>query len=63
MKVNINNLPKKFRQDHIDRGLPDTIESIRADAAYYADPDGPDDISAGLKRSAKATLKRLEKLK
>ncbi len=57
-----SDLPPYFRQDHLERDLPDTIESIKSDAEFYADPEsGLEDAPIGLKQSARATLKAIAK--
>ena len=60
MKTLLESLPPRFRQDHAERGLPDTVESIKADAEYYADADGPDECPA-IKASARATIRKILK--
>jgi len=55
----LESLPARFRDDHAERGLPDTVESIKADAEYYANTDGPDECPKGIKQSARATLTRI----
>lgn len=42
-------------------GTARQLETLRADAAYYADQDGPDLVHPALPRSAKATLVALKK--
>ena len=42
-------------------GSPKQIETLRSDAAFYCDRDGPDECPAGLKRSARATLDAIRK--
>lgn len=42
-------------------GTPEQLEVLRSDAAFYADRWGPDECPPGLKRSAAATLKALQK--
>jgi hypothetical protein len=37
------------------------IEVLRRDAAFYCDTDGPDQCPAGLKLSARATLRAIKK--
>jgi hypothetical protein len=39
----------------------DTLEELLSDARYYASPHGPDQACIGLKSSARATVKRIEK--
>lgn len=42
---------------------PEQLEVLRSDAAYYCDRSGPDEAPASLKRSAKATLAAIAKVK
>lgn len=42
-------------------GTPKQIECLRADAAYYADPESMDELPAGLRRSAARTLEAIRK--
>jgi hypothetical protein len=61
MKTLLESLPARFRDDHAERGLPDTVESIKADAEYYVDLDGPDECPLAIKSSASATLRKIVK--
>ena len=40
----------------------ESLDNLRSDARYYADPFGPDMLPPGLRASAKRTLAAIDKL-
>lgn len=74
-EVRWNDLPMRFTQDSIDREVfkpegpamcsKEQAKMLLSDAEFYIEPYGPDEVDAGLIRSAKAVAlvlaKRLDK--
>lgn len=48
------------RHVHVSADDPHLAE-LRSDAAYYADPNGPDGCGQGLATSARATLRAIDR--
>lgn len=70
-EVRWNDLPMRFTRDSIDREVfepegpamcsKEQAEKLLSDAEFYIEPYGPDEVDAGLIRSAKAVAQVLMK--
>lgn len=71
-KFDWTKLPRVFVDDSLERFIfepkddrwatRDELMSLRRDAEFYTDRWGPDECPRGLKASARAVLKRLDKM-
>ena len=65
-----DDLPTYFVQDSIDREVfkpegqvycsPEQMKVLLADAEFYTEPDGPDQVFPGLKLSALAVIRHIK---